>query len=411
MTARIYEETGAERDAAPMPSTSSTLLASQLEELFSRAEPRLQRLARAQRVAPDAIDDVVQETLVVAWRSLEHLRDEARFSAWLDGICRNICLRYQRKQGILRAHEAPLHPDEGETGDESGALSQLANPGDFDPSEELGRQDMRVLLDRALGYLAPEIRVVVERHYLAETPQRELAAQLGLSLSALEARLHRARGQMLRAFSHELRAEALALGLAVAPADAVGWRETRITCFYCGRARLLGDFEPMGDGRVNMRLRCPACQPFVINSVGIVNLAAARSFLPATKKVVYEIGSYFLAALASGGMMRCWICGQPATLRVMRDNNPYPDADGGTWLLSSCGCIQSGVCAISPYGSLPAVRDFTFGASAIIVLPEAEVQYNGQSALRFGLLSPGDGRRLWVFAERQILLPLAVIVE
>jgi RNA polymerase sigma-70 factor (ECF subfamily) len=418
MTTAIYPEAGeeieVERGSAPMPPMSSlprTPLASQIEELFSRAEPRLRRLARARRVAPDAIDDVIQETLIVAWKSLEQLRDDARFAAWLDGICRNICLRYQRKRGVLRIHETPLNPDENAPDGDGAALASLADPDTFDPVEELTQRDMGALLDRALDYLSPESRIVVERHYLGEIPQRELAAQLGLSLSALEARLHRARGQMLRAFSHELREEALALGLAVTPADAVGWRETRITCFICGRARMLGKFAPMDDGRVNMQLRCSACQPVMINSLGIVDLAAARSFLPATRKIVAEAGRYFLAALAAGGMMRCWACGQPTILRVMRNDYPFPEFNRGTWLQSNCGCIQSGVFAISPYGALPEVRDFLFSASAIIVLPETEVQYNGQHALRFGALSPGDGRRLSIFANSQTLAPFAVIIE
>ena len=93
-------------------------LADQIEELFSRAEPRLQRLAQSQRVAPDAVDDIVQETLIEAWKSLANLRDEARFAAWLDGICRNVCLRYQRRQGVLRTREAPLFPAESQPDDE-----------------------------------------------------------------------------------------------------------------------------------------------------------------------------------------------------------------------------------------------------------------------------------------------------
>src|SRR5690348_1475545 len=125
MTTQIYEETEAERDSANMPPTPSSSLISQLDELFSRAEPRLRWLARSQRVAPDAVDDVVQETLIAAWKSLEHLRDEARFAAWLDGICRNICLRYQRKQGILRVHETPLIPDESQPDDAEDVLAQL----------------------------------------------------------------------------------------------------------------------------------------------------------------------------------------------------------------------------------------------------------------------------------------------
>ena len=404
----ISDEIRAESHDTPMP------LASQIEALFSRAEPRLQRLARARQVAPDAIDDVIQETLLEAWKSLEQLRDETRFSAWLDGICRNVCLRHQRRQGILLTREAPFPPSESEPDDESESAftSQLADPDSFDPTEELSRQDMALLLDRALGYLSAESRMAVEQHYLAEAPQRELAARMGLSLSALEARLHRARGQLLHTLSHDLRDDALALGLAILPDDVVGWRKTQITCYLCGRVRMEGIFEPMAGGRINMRLRCPACQTEEINTLGLVDLAHARSFLPATKKTVYQLGQAILDALPSGSIvMQCWICQRPVTLRVIRDSDLAPEYGMHTRLQSSCGCLTSGVFAISPYGALPQVRDFIFGTSAIIILPEMEMTYAGQRAIRFGAFSPADGRRLYVFADYQTLLPLAVITE
>lgn len=403
-----HEETTAYADSIQ----AFVTMTNQIEQLFSRAEPRLRWLAHARQVEPDAVEDVVQETLLEAWKSLDHLHDETRFAAWLDGICRNVCLRYQRKQGILRMRETALQPIEDHDEDDQRELfAHLADSDSFDLAEELTRQDMVFLLDRALGYLSPESRTIVERHYLAETPQREIAAQLGLSLSAVEARLHRARGQMLHTFSHELRDEALALGLAVAPADLLGWRETPIACFICGQARMLGMFEPMPDGRVNLRLRCPACQPVIINSLGIVDLTTARSFLPAAKKIVSEIGRYFLEALAAGGRTQCWVCQQPITLRIMRNQSPVAEFDQRIWLQSSCGCISSGVFALSPYGPLPQVRDFVFGPGPIIVLPDVEMTYAGQDAIRFGLLRPGDGRRLSVFADAQTLLPLTVIAE
>lgn len=42
------------------------LLVDHIEELFIGAEPRLLRLARTQRIAPDAVEDIVQETLLEA---------------------------------------------------------------------------------------------------------------------------------------------------------------------------------------------------------------------------------------------------------------------------------------------------------------------------------------------------------
>jgi len=73
-------------------------LAVDLEQALSAARPRLLRLAQRRGVTPDALDDVVQETLIEAWRHLNHLRSLERFDAWLDGICRNVVLRWARTQ-------------------------------------------------------------------------------------------------------------------------------------------------------------------------------------------------------------------------------------------------------------------------------------------------------------------------
>ncbi len=401
MTAQTSAERPVGEDSAQMA------IADQIEELFLRAEPRLLRLARSQRIAPDAAEDIVQETLLEAWRSLDHLRDEARFAAWLDGICRNVCRRHQRKAGIMQAHETALENDE----EGLDALAQLTDPDSFDPTEELMRQDMAVLLNRALGRLAPESRAVVEQHYLAEIPQRELAARMGLTLSALEARLHRARGQMLRVLGHELRAEALALGLAIDPADATGWRETRIWCIFCGQQRMSGIFEPMPDGRINLRVRCPACAATEISSLGLVDLSNARSFLPAAKKLVDEAGRFYSAAMAAGGWCRCWICGQQSQLRVFQNESLAPRFGLRTWIGSDCACLCMYTFALSLYSHLPPVRDFIFGADRVMVEPEVEMSYAGQDAIRFSLFNPAEGRHVRVFAAAATLLPLAVVME
>ena len=59
----------------------------------------------------------------------------------------------------------------------------------FDSSEELNRQDLGVLLDRAMSYLSQETRTMLTLHYLLELPQHEVAARLGLTESAIKARM------------------------------------------------------------------------------------------------------------------------------------------------------------------------------------------------------------------------------
>ncbi len=64
-----------------------------LENLLMAAKPRLTRLALAQGVSPDGVEDVVQETFINVWKHLASLRRPDQFEAWLNGICRNVSRR------------------------------------------------------------------------------------------------------------------------------------------------------------------------------------------------------------------------------------------------------------------------------------------------------------------------------
>src|SRR5260370_13162335 len=79
-----------------------------VERRMAAARPRLVRLARLQGVAEEGAEDVVQETLLEAWRSLDALRSPDRFDAWLDGICRNRCRRWARTHADQAAPAQPL---------------------------------------------------------------------------------------------------------------------------------------------------------------------------------------------------------------------------------------------------------------------------------------------------------------
>src|SRR5690242_16710544 len=65
----------------------------EIEAWLVAARPRLQRLAQLRNVPADSVEDVVQETLLEAWKHLDRLYAPEGFHLWLDEICRNICRR------------------------------------------------------------------------------------------------------------------------------------------------------------------------------------------------------------------------------------------------------------------------------------------------------------------------------
>src|SRR5712692_3284560 len=89
------------------PRRSQKELMSMLGESVEAARPRLLRLAWLNGIGPDEAEDVVQETYLEAWRSLPKLQPE-RLSAWLDGICRNICKRHLH--GRVRGNDVTVAP-------------------------------------------------------------------------------------------------------------------------------------------------------------------------------------------------------------------------------------------------------------------------------------------------------------
>ncbi|HZO73709.1 MAG TPA: RNA polymerase sigma factor [Ktedonobacteraceae bacterium] len=399
--------------------SESCPLASSLEELLMAAQPRLERLARAQGVAPDGVDDVLQETLIEAWQHLEHLRTPERFDAWLNGICRNVCLRWLRMQGTTARRQSSFSALQYEARDGSVIdLLEIADPLAPDLDEELSRQDLAVLLDRAMGHLPQRAREALELHYIADLPQREIAQRLGVSTNALEVKLHRARRQLRQVLSGALRAEAESFGLAVDAEQLEGWRSTGIWCFICGSQRMLGCFEPLPHGGIDMRLRCPVCSPSsrldhmdIVNTCGVVPLENLRSFRPALKRTVQMAPAFYVKALQTG-YQNCLWCKTPAKLRGIEQYTfppPFHKRVGLVLECPQCGDQVSGI--ISACMDYAIIQQFLAQHPRCILGSEEIVDYQGQETIHISLVDMLSASQLTLFLHSQTLQPLATILE
>ena len=124
----------------------------------------------------EAAQDLAQEALVEAYRSLRNLREPAAFGAWLHGITRNLCRRY-----LARRPPATV------------SLERDALPDPPAPVEE----DRGELL-AALGDMPLEHREVLAARYLQGLDYAEIAAMLGITPGNVRVRCCRAK-QALRA--------------------------------------------------------------------------------------------------------------------------------------------------------------------------------------------------------------------
>jgi RNA polymerase sigma factor (sigma-70 family) len=392
---------------------SHAALLADMEQIFTEARPRLLRLACVNGLPPDIAEDVVQETMMEAWRHVEQLRDPQRFHAWLDGICRNVCRRHQTAEGALRLHESLSMLDHDETTNDAGASPALPDPAAIDPAEELSRRDLSVLLDRALGYLASDTRKILELCYLAEIPQREVALQMGLTVGALELRLHRARKQLRQVLSGALRADAESFGLTLDTMQVQGWRETREWCWMCGKQRMLGNFESLPDGHVALRMRCPACFKQygfdVINSGGLVPMEGLHSFRPAIKRLYQQIRERLWLPLTRG---TCFQCHGPVLVSIIDSGDvSFPVPPDHYWIRAECPkCGTSFPSEISSIlASHPVVAEFLLQHERCVLEPHRLLEHDGRAVICVGIADVLSAEQLTLLLDVHTLQLIAAL--
>jgi RNA polymerase sigma-70 factor (ECF subfamily) len=137
-----------------------------------------------------AVDEVMQEVALAAVAQRAPLNDPVRVGAWLYRLAVRQVLLYRRRCGRQRR----LVGNYGRI--RSGDHTVSTAP---DPLDWLLQDERNSLVRAALGRLPCRDAEILLLKYTEEWSYRELAAHLGVSESAIEARLHRARKRLREA--------------------------------------------------------------------------------------------------------------------------------------------------------------------------------------------------------------------
>ena len=143
-------------------------------------------------------EDAAQEAFLKAYRNLSRFRAEARFSTWLISIVLN------EARGRLRRIQ-PALTDSLDDDREGKVTPQLMTDWREIPSQVLERQEIRILIRRALIALPLAYREVFVLRELEDRNVQETAETLGITPASVKMRLHRARLMLQKALAPQLK--------------------------------------------------------------------------------------------------------------------------------------------------------------------------------------------------------------
>jgi RNA polymerase sigma-70 factor, ECF subfamily len=161
---------------------------SEINDLFAACIPKLAKTARRLvRTAEDS-EDLLQDSLLSAFKHLDQFQGRSKFSTWLHSI---VCNKAKMRFRSAQAH--PCYSLDEQTSD-SGELwmENSSTPGQ-DAEEKCVENERSRILRETLLRVPPSYRVVIQVCDIEGLSGPDAAERLGVTLPALKTRLHRAR--------------------------------------------------------------------------------------------------------------------------------------------------------------------------------------------------------------------------
>jgi RNA polymerase sigma-70 factor, ECF subfamily len=183
------ENLGTLCETRPATNLPAGMSAFDVNELFASCMPRLAKAARQMTRNSQDCDDILQDSLLAAFRNLGQFQGRSKFSTWVYSIIRNTARMYVR-----RANSRPLQSIELERSDKDNSIPEEAFVDSGPSPEESSAQNERSrVLESALRNLPPEYESAIRICDMKGLSGKDAAESLGVSITALKTRLHRAR--------------------------------------------------------------------------------------------------------------------------------------------------------------------------------------------------------------------------
>ncbi|MGB7293697.1 MAG: sigma-70 family RNA polymerase sigma factor [Thermodesulfobacteriota bacterium] len=160
-------------------------------EIANRYGEKVFRLALRITHSTHIADEVLQEVFLTLVEKLDSFREESTFSTWLYRVATNASLIQIRNR---KRHGKSMSLEDYVPYNEKGMLSEiLLKDWSYSPDEIFAGKEGMEVIERAIDQLPEKYRIVFHLRDIEGLSNEEVGDILGLSISAVKSRIHRAR--------------------------------------------------------------------------------------------------------------------------------------------------------------------------------------------------------------------------
>jgi RNA polymerase sigma-70 factor, ECF subfamily len=200
------------------------------ETLCKQSENKVFQMARRIMRNNEDAEDVVQESFQQAFIHLKSFNGNSRFSTWLSRIAINAALMRLRKKH--RLWDVSL--DESAEAEEPSARIEVEDEGP-NPEQFYAQQEQQRILSEAMNGLTPGMRKAIELRELDERSTEETARIMGISVSAVKARVFHGRRKLRERLNRFVGSAWTSGGKSSRTTDSTGHlRQDQVACNACG---------------------------------------------------------------------------------------------------------------------------------------------------------------------------------
>ncbi len=161
-------------------------------QLVDRYQQKVLRICKGFVSQIADAEDITQDVFIEVLRSVTSFRGDSQFSTWIYRIAVNKSINFINK----KKRERIFHSIEGFFQKNNENVYNQSDEGQFAADKAIGTRETRALLKRALNGLPENQRIAFILAKYQDLSYKEIAEVMGLSLSAVESLLFRAKSNL-----------------------------------------------------------------------------------------------------------------------------------------------------------------------------------------------------------------------